>query len=93
MTTPQLGILCPICHLPDAGVTDSRPTEDAVRRRRACANGHRFTTYEIVVEGPVALLPGSGSRPFHVLPLADWAERISNALTSGVPELVRRVVR
>jgi transcriptional regulator NrdR family protein len=38
---------CPICRK-DTNVTDSRPIGDGRvrRRRRLCALGHRFTTYE-----------------------------------------------
>lgn len=37
---------CPRCGA-DTHVTDSRHTpDDFIRRRRACDNGHRFSTYE-----------------------------------------------
>ncbi len=37
---------CPECGTARLQVIDSRDAPDAVRRRRECANGHRFTTYE-----------------------------------------------
>ena len=43
-------MLCPFCKERDTSVVDSRPTEDgtAIRRRRLCVCGHRFTTFERV---------------------------------------------
>ena len=37
---------CPECGSDRLQVVDSRDSPDGVRRRRECANGHRFTTYE-----------------------------------------------
>ena len=41
-------MLCPFCKTGDTSVVDSRPTEDgtAIRRRRTCGCGERFTTFE-----------------------------------------------
>ena len=41
-------MICPICKKGDTSVVDSRPTEDgtAIRRRRLCVCGERFTTFE-----------------------------------------------
>ena len=41
-------MLCPFCRDKDTSVVDSRPTEDgtAIRRRRLCICGERFTTFE-----------------------------------------------
>ena len=41
-------MICPICKKGETSVIDSRPTEDgaAIRRRRLCACGERFTTFE-----------------------------------------------
>jgi len=39
-------VRCPECASPHLQVVDSRDTPDGVRRRRVCAQGHRFTTYE-----------------------------------------------
>ena len=43
-------MICPICKMGETSVVDSRPTEDgtAIRRRRQCVCGHRFTTFERV---------------------------------------------
>ena len=43
-------MLCPFCREKDTSVVDSRPTEDgtAIRRRRLCVCGYRFTTFERV---------------------------------------------
>jgi transcriptional regulator NrdR family protein len=89
-----VGITCPDCLSPLTFVSDSRPQADgvAVRRRRECANGHRFTTYEIAAEEPMVLRPGNTARPFAVSTLTDWVARTTHALTEAVPELVRKVV-
>ena len=41
-------MICPICKKGETSVVDSRPTEDgnAIRRRRQCMCGERFTTFE-----------------------------------------------
>ena len=40
---------CPICHGDKTVVTDSRPSEAGIRRRRRCGNcRNRFTTYEVM---------------------------------------------
>ena len=43
-------MICPICKKGETSVVDSRPTEDgtAIRRRRLCSCGERFTTFERV---------------------------------------------
>ena len=43
-------MICPICKRGETSVVDSRPTEDgaAIRRRRLCICGERFTTFERV---------------------------------------------
>ena len=43
-------MICPICKKRETSVVDSRPTEDgtAIRRRRLCVCGERFTTFERV---------------------------------------------
>lgn len=41
-------ITCPECGALGE-VTDSRPNEVGVRRRRRCPSGHRFTTQEIIL--------------------------------------------
>ena len=41
-------MICSICKKGETSVVDSRPTEDgtAIRRRRMCVCGERFTTFE-----------------------------------------------
>ena len=41
-------MICSSCKKGETSVVDSRPTEDgtAIRRRRLCVCGHRFTTFE-----------------------------------------------
>ena len=43
-------MICSSCKKGETSVGDSRPTEDgtAIRRRRQCVCGHRFTTFERV---------------------------------------------
>ena len=43
-------MICSICKKGETSVVDSRPTEDgtAIRRRRLCVCGGRFTTFERV---------------------------------------------
>ena len=43
-------MICSICKKGETSVVDSRPTEDgtAIRRRRLCSCGARFTTFERV---------------------------------------------
>ncbi|MDR2087823.1 MAG: transcriptional regulator NrdR [Clostridiales Family XIII bacterium] len=55
---------CPFCENNDTRVIDSRPTEDgrAIRRRRECDCGKRFTTYEKVEEIPMIVVKKDGSR-------------------------------
>lgn len=42
---------CPTCGEPDSYVVDTRYKRGAIRRRRECPNGHRYTTAERVVAG------------------------------------------
>jgi transcriptional repressor NrdR len=57
---------CPYCSGPDTQVKDSRPTDDAIRRRRVCPDcGGRFTTFERVQLRELTVLKRSGKRvPF-----------------------------
>ena len=57
---------CPYCGSPDTQVKDSRPTEDAIRRRRVCPDcGGRFTTFERVQLRDLTVVKRSGKRvPF-----------------------------
>ena len=48
---------CPFCANPESKVTDSRPDEAGIRRRRECLDcGRRFTTVERIELAGVALL-------------------------------------
>jgi transcriptional repressor NrdR len=54
---------CPFCSNADTKVTDSRPEQDGIRRRREClACGRRFTTLEHVELGGVMLLKKDSRR-------------------------------
>lgn len=50
---------CPQCHCLDDKVVDSRATKEGagVRRRRECLNcGHRFTTYEEIINAELKVI-------------------------------------
>jgi transcriptional repressor NrdR len=55
---------CPFCENNDTRVIDSRPTEEghAIRRRRECDCGKRFTTYEKIEEVPLIVVKKDGGR-------------------------------
>jgi len=56
---------CPFCNSPESKVIDSRTAQknNAIRRRRECIDcGHRFTTYEYVVEYPLQIIKNDGRR-------------------------------
>jgi transcriptional repressor NrdR len=55
---------CPFCENSDTKVIDSRPTEEghAIRRRRECDCGKRFTTYEKIEEIPLIVVKKDGRR-------------------------------
>jgi len=56
---------CPFCDSNDTKVVDSRSAQknNAIRRRRECLDcGHRFTTYEYVVEYPLTIIKNDGRR-------------------------------
>ena len=54
---------CPYCAEAETKVTDSRPEQDGIRRRREClACGRRFTTLERAELGGVVLLKKDGRR-------------------------------
>jgi transcriptional repressor NrdR len=56
-------VRCPYCSSESTQVTDTRPADDAVRRRRECAScGQRFTTYERAEEPRVTVIKRDGSR-------------------------------
>ncbi len=56
---------CPFCNSVETKVVDSRAAQknNAIRRRRECLDcGHRFTTYEYVVEYPLTIIKNDGRR-------------------------------
>ncbi|MBM4152778.1 MAG: transcriptional repressor NrdR [Kiritimatiellaceae bacterium] len=56
---------CPKCEHRDNKVIDSREVRegDAIRRRRVCLNcGHRFTTYEEVLQATLQVIKRDGRR-------------------------------
>ena len=60
-------MICPICKKGETSVVDSRPTEDgtAIRRRRLCICGQRFTTFERVQFRELNVIKKNGRRtPF-----------------------------
>ena len=60
-------MICSICKKGETSVVDSRPTEDgtAIRRRRLCVCGERFTTFERVQFRELTVIKKNGRRaPF-----------------------------
>ena len=57
-------MLCPFCREKDTSVVDSRPTEDgtAIRRRRLCVCGARFTTFERIQHREVMVVKKNGRK-------------------------------
>jgi len=57
-------MICPACGSAAHEVKDSRPNaeENAIRRRRRCGCGHRFTTFEVLREDPELIGPNDRSK-------------------------------
>ena len=57
-------MLCPFCKTGDTSVVDSRPTEDgtAIRRRRTCSCGERFTTFERIQYRELTVIKKNGRK-------------------------------
>ena len=57
-------MICPFCKKDDTSVVDSRPTEDgsAIRRRRLCNCGERFTTFERVQFRELTVIKKNGRK-------------------------------
>ena len=54
---------CPFCGHDSSRVIDSRPAEDAIRRRRQCEKcGKRFTTYEKLETFPLMVIKKDDKR-------------------------------
>ena len=57
-------MICSICKKGETSVVDSRPTEDgtAIRRRRLCVCGARFTTFERVQYREIMIIKKNGRK-------------------------------
>ena len=57
-------MLCPFCKTGETSVIDSRPTEDgtAIRRRRTCSCGERFTTFERIQYRELTVVKKNGRK-------------------------------
>ena len=57
-------MICPHCKKGETSVVDSRPTEDgtAIRRRRTCNCGERFTTFERVQFRELTIIKKNGRK-------------------------------
>ena len=57
-------MICSICKKGETSVVDSRPTEDgtAIRRRRLCVCGARFTTFEVADLALPKIIKNDGKR-------------------------------
>ena len=57
-------MICSICKKGETSVVDSRPTEDgsAIRRRRLCVCGARFTTFERIQHREVMVVKKNGRK-------------------------------
>ena len=57
-------MICSICKKGETSVVDSRPTEDgtAIRRRRLCTCGARFTTFERVQFREIMVIKKNGRK-------------------------------
>ena len=55
---------CIFCGSAESKVIDSRPVEEAnaIRRRRECTCGKRFTTYETIETTPLLVIKTNGTR-------------------------------
>jgi transcriptional repressor NrdR len=92
---------CPFCHQDNDRVINTRPSEDGyvVRRRRICACGLRFTTYEQIELTHVHVVKRDGQRvPFNReklqrgLEKACWKRNISDEqITSLIAKVERDV--
>ena len=67
---------CPFCGHDSSRVIDSRPAEDAIRRRRQCEKcGKRFTTYENLETFPLMVIKkdDKAKKVFHKFSVVVWA--------------------
>ena len=91
---------CPFCNHEDTQVKDSRPAENAIRRRRHCPRcDSRFTTYERVQLRDVMIIKKTGvkevfdrsklSRSIHLACRKRNVDR--EALEAGINHIQRRL--
>ena len=61
-------MICSICKKGETSVVDSRPTEDgaAIRRRRLCTCGARFTTFERVQYRELMVVKKMAENPYSI---------------------------
>ena len=61
-------MICSICKKGETSVVDSRPTEDgtAIRRRRLCVCGARFTTFERVQYRELMVVKKNGRKFWYI---------------------------
>jgi len=82
---------CPHCGHEEDKVVDSRPSQDgrAVRRRRECLKcSQRFTTYEYVEQGTLAVIKSDGRRePFDKLKVLYGIKLACNKRPVTLPEM------
>src|SRR5436309_10745529 len=83
---------CPFCGHADTRVTDSRESDDGIRRRRECLSatcGRRFTTYERVQVAPLAVIKKDGRREeFSREKVLEGIRRACAKLPVGAAEIV-----
>ena len=76
-------MICSICKKGETSVVDSRPTEDgtAIRRRRLCVCGARFTTFERVQYREIMVIKKNGRKSaFDTETTEKFISRISRSL-------------
>ena len=83
-------MICSICKKGETSVVDSRPTEDgtAIRRRRLCVCGARFTTFERVQFREIMVVKKNGRKSSFD---RDKLSK-SNSLPSSVISTVRSLI-
>ena len=61
-------MICPCEKKGDTSVVDSRPTEDgtAIRRRRLCVCGERFTTFERIQIRELMVVKKMAENPYSI---------------------------
>lgn len=78
------GFRCPVCSGPSA-VIDSRQSPEGIRRRRACHEGHRFRTYEVLTNSEHDLSGLLAKIGRALAELQDLRIAVSGMLDTGAP--------